>query len=154
GLLRAALGDALQAPLGLAAFALGLFALAADLGQLPLGQPTLLLGLLLALAFGQVDLLLAALLLLLALGGLARQRLAAHLLLVDRRGLGHLDLRRGLRLDRRVLGQRHRDRLRLGHGVLHHDRVGLGRRLRLGRHGIGAALQGAPHFRRQRAGVD
>src|SRR5690606_3179940 len=60
-------GDLLQALLCQALLALEALALGADLLQLLLGEPALLLGLALALALGQVDLLLAAALLLRAL---------------------------------------------------------------------------------------
>src|SRR5690606_4427670 len=114
GALRLAAGDPFQPALGLPGLAAGLLLLAPQFGQALLGEAPLLLGLLLlALALGQVDLLLAAALLLLALRGLARDGVAARRLLVHRRRLGHLDLGRGLRLHRGVLGDRLGDRLRL-----------------------------------------
>src|SRR5690606_22886179 len=97
-------GDLLQALLCQALLALEALALGADLLQLLLGEPALLLGLALALALGQVDLLLAAALLLLALDprtfGLG---VAAHFLLVDRCRIRHPLLRRRAALDGRVL---------------------------------------------------
>src|SRR5690606_32888421 len=114
-LLRPALRDPLLVALELLTLAPHLVLLATQLGELLLlGQAALLLGLFLALALGQVDLLLAALRLGFALGGLARDRVAAHLFLVHGRRLGHLHLRGRLRLHGCVFGQRHRDRLRLG----------------------------------------
>src|SRR3546814_5137544 len=57
--------------------------------DLLLGEAELALGLFLLLALGQVDLLLAALLFLLALALLGGDRVAVDLLLLDRRRLGH-----------------------------------------------------------------
>src|SRR5690606_6850206 len=87
---RLTVGDLLQALLRLALLALELLAFGADLLQLLLRQAALLLGLFLALALGQVDLLLAALLLLLAQHSRPFElAVAAHFLLVDGRGLRH-----------------------------------------------------------------
>src|SRR5690606_13049272 len=119
---RLAVGDLLDPLLGQALLALELRAFGADLLQLLLRQPPLLLGFLLALALGQVDLLLAALLLLLAVDPRALGLgIAAHFVLVDRGRIGDPLLRRGLALDRRILLHRGRQRLRRrGHHLRQH----------------------------------
>src|SRR5690606_15924318 len=149
-----AAGDLLQALLGLALLALELLALGADLLQLLLGEPALLLGLALALALGQVDLLLAAALLLLALRARALGLgVAAHFVLVDRRGLGHALLRRGAAFDQRLLRSGFRQGLRRRGDVLGHrfgqrrQRFGFGQRDRLGAQGLGGGpLVGVGHL--------
>src|SRR5690606_3463960 len=137
-----------QALLGALGLARGLLALAADLGQLLLalgllglgGQAALVLGFLLPLLFGQVDLLLAAALFLFLLGLFLGDRVAAGLVLVDGVRLRDEVLGLLLRLHRGVLRTRLGQRLRRWHGFLGR---GLGhrlrQRLRLGRF-LGAAL--------------
>src|SRR5690606_18026179 len=126
GLLRWPVGDLLQPLLPLPRFARQLFAFGTDRRQLPFGvlalallflllrQATRLLGFcLLALALGQVDLLLATLFFLLLRDACAFAfAIAPHFLLVDRRGVGHPILRARLRRDRRILRPRFGDRLR------------------------------------------
>src|SRR5690606_30701980 len=118
-----------------------------------LGEAELALGLFLPLALGQVDLLLAALLFLLAFALLGGDRVAVDLFLLDRRRLGHEILGLLLPGHRRFLRRGLGDRLRQRRGLLFLDlrrrRLGFGLGQRLG-----IAGQGAPHLRRQLAGVD
>src|SRR3546814_16997 len=156
-LLGLEVGDLLELLLGKLRFALGLGELGLDLLELLvallLGEAELALGLFLLLALGQVDLLLAALLFLLALALLGGDRVAVDLLLLDRRRLGHevlgfllLGHRRFLR---RGLGNRLRQRRGLLFLHLRRRRLGFwfGQR-------FGIAGQGALHLRGQLAGVD
>src|SRR5690606_1808274 len=80
-------GDLVELALGVLFLTPHPLLLGAQLLQLPLallaGQAAFLLGLLLLLAFGQLDLLLAAALLLLAFGGQLRLGIGAGLVLVD-----------------------------------------------------------------------
>src|SRR3546814_1342477 len=92
--------------------------------DLLLGEAELALGLFLLLALGQVDLLLAALLFLLALALLGGDRVAVDLLLLDRRRLGHEVLGFLLLGHRRFLRRGLGNRLRQRRGLLflHLDR--------------------------------
>src|SRR6185437_422878 len=147
--------DLAQLLLGQLGFLLGLLAAGADVGDLLLllgfrlvsgqalllgllllgirflllGQTQLLLGLFLALALGQVDLLLAALGFLLLLGLFLRDRQRADRVLVLGVGLRHAFLRLLLLRRRRVLRARLFNRLRRRDGVFRHrDRFGHRRR--------------------------
>src|SRR3546814_20011498 len=86
--------------------------------DLLLGEAELALGLFLLLALGQVDLLLAALLFLLALALLGSDRVAVDLLLLDRRRLGHAVLGFLLLGHRRFLRRGLGNRLRPRRGLL------------------------------------
>src|SRR3546814_7164800 len=149
------LGDLLELLLGKLRFALGLGAFGLDLLELLvallLGEAELAFGLFLFLAFGQVDLFLAALLFLLALALLGGDRVAVDLFLLDRRRLGHEVLRLLLLGYRRFLRRGLGDRLRQRRGFLffHLRRRGLGFGQRLG-----IAGQRALPLRGKLAGVD
>src|SRR5699024_5919363 len=112
-------------------------------------EAPLLLGLFLRLAFLEFYLLLAAALLLLALGGKLGLRIGARLVLVNDVRLRDPLLRRRLRLDRRIFGHRFGQGLRRRHGFLLH-RLRLRRR---GRQRLGGLRQRPLRGGRQRIGV-
>src|SRR5690606_9629527 len=118
-------GDLLELLLGELRLALGPGALGLDLLELLvallLGEAELALGLFLLLALGQVDLLLAALLFLLAFALLGGDRVAVDLFLLDRRRLGHEVLGLLLPGHRRFLRRGLGDRLRQRRGLLFLD---------------------------------